>query len=184
MKKRLILITGLPGSGKTTVSKIIKGFGLPVVSMGDIVREQALKEGKSTDIGSMNEFMMALRKRFGEGIVAELSMQKANGMTNQEVVIDGLRSVEEYEIFKKAADEVVLIVVEAKTQKRFERLSKRARAGDPKSISDLQMRDEVELGVGLSELLSENGLHVENNGDLESLRSQVLLILRKLKVIR
>ena len=180
----MILIAGLPGSGKTTVSDMMKEFDLPVVSMGDIVREQALRQGRPTDIRSMNEFMVELRKKFGEGIVAELTIEKLKKIPDRKVVIDGLRSVEEYEIFEKAADEVVLIVVDARTQNRFERLSKRGRPDDPKRISDLRTRDRTELSVGLSELLSRNGIRIENDGNIESLRGEVHSILRKLAIIQ
>ncbi len=180
----MILIAGLPGSGKTTISKMMTDLGLPVVSMGDIVREQALKQGRSSNVGSMNRFMVELRDRFGEGVVAELTMSKVKEMPQGKIVIDGLRSLEEYEIFKNAAKKVVLVVVDADIQTRFKRLSRRGRSDDPKSISEVRTRDKVELGVGVSGLLSKEGIHVKNNKDLESLRTQVLSIAESLSVTR
>lgn len=40
-------ISGLPGSGKSLVSEIATKKGAVVVSMGDIIREEAKKEEKA-----------------------------------------------------------------------------------------------------------------------------------------
>lgn len=40
-------ISGLPGSGKSLVSEIAAKKGAAVVSMGDIIREEAKKEEKA-----------------------------------------------------------------------------------------------------------------------------------------
>jgi len=42
---RLILIAGMPGSGKSIVSSIARELGLPVYVMGDVVREEARRRG-------------------------------------------------------------------------------------------------------------------------------------------
>ncbi|WP_243674686.1 AAA family ATPase [Vulcanisaeta distributa] len=44
------MITGLPGSGKTIVSDVARELGLPVVTMGDIIREEAVKSGISSSM--------------------------------------------------------------------------------------------------------------------------------------
>ena len=40
-------ISGLPGSGKSLVSEMASERGAIIVSMGDIIREEAKKEGKA-----------------------------------------------------------------------------------------------------------------------------------------
>lgn len=38
-----ILVAGMPGSGKSIVAEAARELGLPVYTMGDVVREEALK---------------------------------------------------------------------------------------------------------------------------------------------
>ena len=66
-------ISGLPGSGKSLVSEMAIEKGAMIVSMGDIIREEAKKRGESTKDTAQN-----LRKEFGQFIVAELTIKKIN----------------------------------------------------------------------------------------------------------
>ena len=45
---QIIGISGLPGSGKSLVSKMASEKGAIIVSMGDIIREKAKKRGESS----------------------------------------------------------------------------------------------------------------------------------------
>ena len=64
-------ISGLPGSGKSLVSEMASERGAIIVSMGDIIREEAKKRGESTKETATN-----LRKEHGEYIVSELTIKK------------------------------------------------------------------------------------------------------------
>jgi len=57
---RVMGISGLPGSGKSFVSEIASQKGAMIVSMGDIIREEAKKRGESTKETAQN-----LRKNMG-----------------------------------------------------------------------------------------------------------------------
>lgn len=175
----LVLIAGLPGAGKTTVAKTLAEMGMPVISMGDVMREEARKRGRSEDINSMRLFMVQLRRERGEAVVARLTLEKLEGVDSPTVVIDGLRSEEELDAFKKAADRTFLILVESDLQHRFQRLSRRARPDDPKKVDDLKKRDDTELTVGLEKLMSQEGTRLVNEGDLPSLRKKVVDLVRE-----
>jgi dephospho-CoA kinase len=175
----LVLIAGLPGAGKTTVAKILAEKGLPVLSMGDVIREEARRRGKPDDIDSMRGFMAQLRKERGEAIVAELIIRKLRGISGPLVVIDGLRSEEELDAFRRVASRVLLILVASDLQRRFQRLSKRARPDDPKKVEDLRRRDNTELTVGLEKLMSREGVKITNDGDIESLKRKTVELFRK-----
>lgn len=175
----LVLIAGLPGAGKTTVAKILAEKGLPVLSMGDVMREEARRRGKPDDIDSMRGFMVQLRKERGEAVVAELVIGKLRGISGPLVVIDGLRSEEELEAFRRVAGRVLLILVASDLQHRFQRLSKRARPDDPKKVEDLRRRDDTELTVGLEKLMFREGVRITNDGDIESLKRKTVELFRK-----
>ena len=68
-------ISGLPGSGKGLVSDMATERGAIIISMGDIIREEAKKRGESTKETAKN-----LRKEKGEYIVSELTIKKLNNL--------------------------------------------------------------------------------------------------------
>lgn len=49
----VIVITGLPGSGKTIASDVARELGLPVVTMGDVIRDEAVRSGISSSMASV-----------------------------------------------------------------------------------------------------------------------------------
>ena len=72
-------ISGLPGSGKALVSEMATERGAIIVSMGDIIREEAKKRGESTKETAVN-----LRKEFGNDIVSELTIKKIKKLEEDE----------------------------------------------------------------------------------------------------
>ncbi|MEM1596250.1 MAG: AAA family ATPase, partial [Desulfurococcaceae archaeon] len=43
LQRLFILIVGMPGSGKSLVVQAARDLGLPVYTMGDVVREETLR---------------------------------------------------------------------------------------------------------------------------------------------
>ena len=72
-------ISGLPGSGKALVSEMATERGAIIVSMGDIIREEAKKRRESTKETAVN-----LRKEFGNDIVSELTIKKIKKLEEDE----------------------------------------------------------------------------------------------------
>ena len=64
-------ISGMPGSGKSIVSDLAAEKGAIIVSMGDIVREEAKKRGEGSKETAQN-----LRAEHGPYIVSELTIKK------------------------------------------------------------------------------------------------------------
>jgi dephospho-CoA kinase len=116
--------------------------------MGDVIREETRRRGLVPDEKNTGEVMKDLRKKMGEAAVAELCMQTIKGMKEERVVVDGIRSMVEVDVFRKAAD-VLLIAVHASRKRRFELLRERGRSDDPQVYGSFLRRDERELGVGI-----------------------------------
>ncbi|WP_225370663.1 AAA family ATPase [Methanobrevibacter arboriphilus] len=68
---KVVGISGLPGSGKSLVSKIAKEKNIIVINMGDLVRKEAKK--RNADVG---ETSIKLREEFGEYVLAKLTIEK------------------------------------------------------------------------------------------------------------
>ncbi|MGQ9478787.1 MAG: AAA family ATPase [Thermoproteota archaeon] len=172
--KKLLLITGMPGSGKTTVARIIGEMGFPVVSMGDAVRREAKARGVGRSILDMSRFMVELRRELGEDAVAKLTEREILGVCSDLIVVEGVRSMKEVEYFKsRGAYEVILVGVVSPISLRYSRLSSRRRTDDSRRIEELTERDRVELSVGLGEALALSDAYLVNDGSVEDLRKLV-----------
>ena len=60
-ERTIIGITGMPGSGKNTVREIVRGFGLPIVVMGDEVRAEAERRGLDPTPENLGKVMLQIR---------------------------------------------------------------------------------------------------------------------------
>ncbi len=97
------------------------------------------------------------------------------------VVIDGARSIREIEAIEEAlSTKVVLIYVVAPWRARFERLLRRGRPDDPKTIEDFLMRDLRELRYGLGDLIARADYILVNESSIEEFREGVRRILTSL----
>ena len=83
-------ISGLPGSGKSLVDEVAIEKGAIIVSMGDIIREEAKKRNEPTKETAVN-----LRKEFGNNIVSELTIKKIKKLQEEQpdklFIIEGIR---------------------------------------------------------------------------------------------
>jgi dephospho-CoA kinase len=170
----VIVITGLPGSGKTIASDTAKELGLPVILMGDIVRDEASRSGISSSKASVT-----LRLKSGARYIANKTLQKLP--KSDIVVIDGARSIREIEaIEEELSTKVILIYIVAPWRTRFERLLNRGRPDDPKSLEDFLMRDLRELKYGLGDLIARADYILVNDTTIEEFKDKIKKLLNSL----
>lgn len=156
MSRKAILVAGLPGAGKSVLVKAAKDLKLPVFSMGDIVRDEAIKRNLSVNAENLKAIALELRKKRGPQVIAEMTVKRvmSEAGDSEIVLIDGVRSWDEVEYFSRAFSQIVLISVHAPPKIRFKRLLKRGRKDDPKTWEDFVKRDEVELKLGLGKVIA------------------------------
>jgi adenylate kinase len=125
--KVLLAIVGLPGAGKSVAADYFKKKGFPVIRLGqitdDIIKERKLKNNNQTNKLVREE----LRKKYGMDayIVKNIPKIRAEFKEHKVVVIDGMRSYEEYLTAKKSFANVFLLAIVADKQIRYSRLKKR-----------------------------------------------------------
>lgn len=175
---KLILVVGMPGAGKTMVIDVARRLGIKVYNMGDVVREEALKRFNVITPKTMVETSILLRKEYGPKVIALRTIEKIDKSLDL-VVIDGARSLEELEEFKKLG-ETVIVAVHASPRTRFQRLLERRRNGDPTSYEDFTRRDLVELGFGVGNLIALADYMIVNESTIEDLERSSLEIFSKL----
>ncbi|MBQ9160612.1 MAG: nucleoside monophosphate kinase [Methanobrevibacter sp.] len=164
---RIMGISGMPGSGKSLVSEMAVKKGAIIVSMGDIIREEAKKRGESTGDTAQN-----LRKEFGQFIVAELTIKKIkklldDGIENS-IVVEGIRSHHEVDMFKENFEDFIILSIFANPTIRFKRLQLRKREDDSQDYEGFRTRDLNELEFGIGNVISLSDKMIINESDLES----------------
>jgi dephospho-CoA kinase len=195
MCERLIVcLTGMPGAGKSTVASFLKEKGFAVVTMGDVIREEAKRQGlEPTDV-NLGKMMLKLRQDLGPGAVGQIVIQKlqrdhayennnssgegGSDKNSSNVIIDGIRSVAEVEVLKKVGH-VRLLAIHASEDTRFKYLRKRGRADAPSDSNEFTGRDKRELSVGVSEAIALANEMISNNDlTLEQLKLQAYDIVK------
>lgn len=174
---RVIGTVGMPGSGKGEFAEVARDRGIPVVTMGDVVRAETRDRGLDP-AEHHGEVAQALREEDGPLAIAERSLPMIRGHleSHDTVVVDGLRSGDEAERFEAAfGDAFCLVAITAPASVRAERLDLRGRDdADSESIAE---RDERELGFGMGEAIDRADLTVENDGTLETFRERAAAVL-------
>ncbi|WP_304328312.1 AAA family ATPase [Candidatus Culexarchaeum yellowstonense] len=171
-------LTGMPGSGKTTISEIVKEMGIPVIVMGDVVREEARIRGIEPTPKNLGKLMIELREKMGANVIAKRCVDKIKELNSKIVLVEGVRSLEEVEEFRKVGD-VKIVAVHSSPKTRYERLSRRGRSDDPKSWEEFGERDLRELDVGIGRVISLADEMIINEGTLEDLKKNTLKVFRK-----
>ena len=153
----------MPGAGKSSVASFLKEKGFEVVTMGDIIREEAKRQGlEPTDV-NLGKMMLRLRQDLGPGAVGHMVQQKlARDGSSSNVVIDGIRSPAEVEVLKKVGH-VRLLAIHASQETRFKHLKERGRADAPSNDNEFAGRDKRELSVGVSEAIALANEMISNN---------------------
>jgi dephospho-CoA kinase len=172
----IIAITGMPGAGKSTVAEALEGAGFARIAMGDMIREETARRGLYLDDKNMGTVMREMREKYGAGAVAELCLRSIESKAREEIVIDGIRSVAEVEIFRKTAD-VRLISVLASPKRRFELLTSRGRTDAPPDLASFKARDDRELSIGIGDAIAMSDEAISNEHITpEELRNTALRI--------
>jgi dephospho-CoA kinase len=177
--KKLIVIAGMPGSGKALSSQILKSLGLPVLAFGDIVRDEAKKRGLKPTLKNMGMLMIKMREEGGAAIMAKKLIPKIDKLNSSLIVLEGARSIDEINELKKYYKNVITIAIHSSPKTRYKRLLNRKRSDDPKSWKEFKERDERELKVGLGHVIALADKMVINEGSIEKLEKELKRVFKE-----
>lgn len=170
---RVIGTVGLPGSGKGEFAAVAREEGVPVVSMGDVVR-QACRDRGLDPADHHGRVAEVLRQEEGRGAIAARTLPLIESALEESevVVVDGLRSGFEAERFEAAfGDDFTLVSIEAPFDVRRDRITDRGRDNpDRESLSE---RDARERGFGMDEAIDRADIRLRNTGSLREFRAMV-----------
>lgn len=128
----LITISGLPGSGKTTVARLVAGdLGLEHVYAGNIFRQQAEAQGLS-----LEEYVR--RAENDPTIDRELDHQMELRAARGQAVLEGRLAAF---MADRAGAEALKVFLDASEAVRAERISGREGGGAAERLREIQMRE-------------------------------------------
>jgi dephospho-CoA kinase len=168
---KILVTTGMPGSGKEEFLKICQARGAKIVRMGDIVREKAKEFGLEPSDASVGTLANEERKRYGMDIWAKRTIPFVGG---DFVVIDGTRGLDEVQAFKHAfGDDLKTVAIHTSARTRFERLQARSRPDQPATRAELDQRDRRELEWGLGDAIALADQVIVNESTIGALKESV-----------
>lgn len=208
MDLKVFGVTGLPGSGKSIISRIAKREGIYTINMGDVIREEAERNNISTGQAAVN-----LRKKYGDNVVAYRCVKKIkhhskNSRYNKKTtvkkiyytrndkkkpkkykkiqqdvyIIEGIRSPQEVYYFRKHFRNFKVIAIHSDPESRFNRLKRRQREDDSPDYRMFQERDRRELKFGIGNVIALSDYMLINEGPIQNFKNNVrTLIINEIK---
>lgn len=175
----MLIVTGMPGSGKDEFIKVAKKMGWKDYHMGDIVRKYASMGNIGISDNEIGSFANRERELHGKDIWAvRLSEFIKDG---RKIIIDGLRNMEEFEYFRSKFPDLVLIGIHTDREERLKRVQKRGRPDDAKVLGQLINRDDRELSWGIGNAISLAEYMIVNDSTLEKFKENAAKLLSRIE---
>ncbi|UCE39688.1 MAG: flagellar hook-basal body complex protein FliE [Thermoplasmata archaeon] len=176
---KVIVLAGMPGSGKEEFVKIASQEGIFAVRMGEVVREEVKSRGLELTDSNIGRIASKEREKHGFGIWAKRTVPLVEGDV---VLIDGIRGETELEVFKRAfGDDMVLVGIRASPEIRYERIVKRNREDATITWEAFLERDSREIGWGIESAIDQCDHMILNEGSLKDFQDEVRNLLKTLK---
>jgi dephospho-CoA kinase len=163
---KVIGVVGLPASGKGEFSKIAAEMNIPVIVMGDMIRNAVKEGGLDPTDANLGATANRLRAERGMDAIARLCIPEIQRQNAPLVLVDGIRGDAEVAMFRRIFPGFTLISIDSSFATRLERIKTRGRSDDFGSADELKKRDTREMGWGLGNALEEADIHLSNEGTL------------------
>jgi dephospho-CoA kinase len=177
---KVIGVVGLPASGKGEFSKIAAGMDIPVVVMGDMIRNAVAAAGLEPSDTNFGATANRLRAEGGMDAIARLCVPEIKKLDAPLVLVDGIRGDTEVSLFRQEFPGFILISIDSSFDNRLARIAARARSDDFTSADALRNRDTRELSWGLGKALQSADIHIENEGTLDEFSEEVHKLFTKM----
>lgn len=171
---RAVAFTGMPGAGKSIAVEVSGSLEIPVVRMGDAVWDEVRARGLPLTNEHVGRVASEMREKHGPGIWADRTVERIRKLNSRRVVIDGVRSLVEVEVFRRhLGDDFLLVAIHASPHTRMRRLIARHRADDVTNEKEFKARDDRELQWGIASVIALSDVMLVNEGPLDNLQAHV-----------
>jgi len=183
----VIGLTGLASSGKGEFADyLVKKYGFVKLVFSNVLREEAEKRNllKNKSYEEQKDIFSKLgeqlRKESGKwDILAEKLVEKIKSRKFERIVVDGFRSVEEVNLFKKNFENFYLVFIDADEKIRFLR---RKLEDSATTIENFRKRDKRDIeNLGLGKVIEISDFTINNNEKgLEHLQKEIDNLMKKI----
>jgi dephospho-CoA kinase len=176
----MMCLTGMPGSGKTTVADMLKEKGFTMVEHSSQIKRLMRIGGMKVNAKNMELFVIQLKKAFGRDVVSKLS-SKTIASSRGNVVISGPRDPAEISYIRKFHPEVVVVAISAPRKLRYNRIMHRKKGLKAGNYREFEWRDRKNIALGTMKLINHADYVLVNTGTLTQLRFNLDELLRTLQ---
>lgn len=173
MSDRLVIcITGMPGSGKSTVAQMLEGKGFTVMELSMPLKLLMRMCGVKLNVQNQEDFRGKLKEAFGTDILAKLLANKILS-SHSNVVISGVRNMAELAYVRSLGINVAVIAVSVPKKLRYERLTRRKGTFRITSYPEFALRDRKNVSLGTPQVIRAADYVLVNTGTMKQLHSDL-----------
>ena len=173
---RVVGVVGLAGSGKSTVTDILKAEGYEVVYFGGVVLAEVAARGLERTHDNERLVREDLRAAEGMAVMAKRSVPviREHLAAGRKVAIDGIYSMAEVDVLREAlGDELFVVAIHAPKHLRQARAA--VRGTRPMTAEELDARDAKELeALEKARPIVLADTHVGNDGNERDLAQRLI----------
>jgi len=180
--KKLILITGLPGSGKSVAADMIaKKYDAKIYHTGDLIREEVKKRKLPYTPASDKKVAEWFHKDGNEKLLAKRAWDKVKRTKKNIIILEGFRNVRNVRAIEELSGlRPVLVEVKVPFRIRAKRELARGRFKKGETLGYLRKRDQREKKRGLGYLLRLDKYEIDNSGTLEDLEKNIDKLMKRI----
>ncbi len=178
---KVIAIVGMCGSGKSIATEILENeLGYKKVYFGGVTMEKIKEENLEVTPENEKYIREKLRSELGMGAFAKILLPRIKEYSkDNDVVLDGLYSWDEYKILSEEIDNIKVIAVVVDKNIRYSRLNERQIRG--LSIEQAMNRDISEIeNIAKGGPIAFADYFILNNGDMDLYRNRLLEIINEI----
>ena len=178
-KKIILCVTGLPGAGKSAAADYFKRKGLTVIEFGKVINEYVDRHKLKHDETTHKKLREEFRKKYGMEAFAVLNEKKIEEALkeNDIVILDGMRSWEEYLYLKKRFEKnrIAILALYADKKLRYKRITERGYRdtlfGEKRDLDEL-------IGINMAPTLGFADYFINANSTIADLEDKLEVVYR------
>lgn len=185
MNKKVLLLVGMPGAGKSSCIDHVVESGIPKVYFGGVVVNETLRRYGKTTEEKEKLVREEMRQKDGKAAIALKIIPEITKLfkKHDRVVADGLYSWTEYKLFKEMYGEnAIVVAVTAPRHLRHQRLANRPIRPFTKQEANSRDYSEIEF-IEKGGPIANADYTLVNDGDPYDLINKLDQILRETKFI-
>lgn len=179
---KIVAIVGMCGAGKSVASEYFESIGYKKVYFGGITYDKLAEAGIERTPESEKKMREDLRKEYGMGCYAILSLPKIKEYhKTSNVVIDDLYSWSEYKaLIEEFGNNVILVGVVVDKEIRYSRIAIRpGRSYNREEAIDRDLSELENLEKGLP--IAYADYYIFNNGTIDEYQSRLKEIVKQIE---